>query len=313
MTKAELISYMKEMCKVFDKEERAQYRQFDLKAKLAELGFREEISINTLGQEKSRVYIFLLIFLVIVPALSALILAAVLGISFFVTVFAERNILQISSEGKETVELILSAENLTGFRNAIISCCVCSAVGFGVAKLISYFVMRKMEQTIGEIEERNENREELQRKHGAQIEEELKKIDRVIRECQMEIDRYKTQGVLHEKYVHAGAAYYIYECLNTGRADTIKEAINLYEEHIRNEEWRAKQSAWHAEYLEKQQQILESQEQYQEDLAQLRQQVEEGQKWAQQETAVNGIISAIGTDNAIRARKEIERANGKIV
>jgi len=29
--------------------------------------------------------------------------------------------------------------------------------------------------------------------------------------------------------------------------------------------------------------------------------------------AIDGIISAIGTDNAIRARKEIERANGKIV
>ena len=28
---------------------------------------------------------------------------------------------------------------------------------------------------------------------------------------------------------------------------------------------------------------------------------------------IDGIISAIGTDNAIRARKEIERANGKIV
>lgn len=69
------------------------------------------------------------------------------------------------------------------------------------------------------------------------------------------------------------------------------------------------QRDFYEEQLEIQRQGLENQQQLQEGLSQLQEEVVQGRRKA----AIDGIISAIGTDNAIRARKEIERANGKIV
>lgn len=99
---------------------------------------------------------------------------------------------------------------------------------------------------------------------------------------------------------------YIIGYLEEGRADNLKEALNLYSDEIHKENMAAEQRA----YLEEE---LEIRRQTQAEVEQLRRDIAEGQAQAQREATVNGIIAAIGTDNAIRARKEIERANGKFV
>ena len=120
------------------------------------------------------------------------------------------------------------------------------------------------------------------------------------------LEKYRDQRILHENYFARKPLLYMIGYLEEGRADNLKEALNLYSDEIHKENMVEEQRAYFEEELEIRRQT-------QAEVEQLRRDIAEGQAQAQREATVNGIIAAIGTDNAIRARKEIERANGKIV
>lgn len=186
---------------------------------------------------------------------------------------------------------------------------VLSIVGVGGIVGVYYFrraCLRMLDKRIKEIEEKNEYLECMQKTYAPKKLDEIAKAKREAARYLQTLEKYRDQGILHENYFARKPLVYIIGYLEEGRADNLKEALNLYSDEIHKENMAAEQRA----YLEEE---LEIRRQTQAEVEQLRRDIAEGQAQAQREATVNGIIAAIGTDNAIRARKEIERANGKIV
>lgn len=171
---------------------------------------------------------------------------------------------------------------------------------------IRYFCLKDVDKEIEEARKKNEYMDCMQKTYSAQKLDEIEKAKREVERYRQALQQYRNQGILHENYFARKPLVYIIGYLEEGRADNLKEALNLYSDEIHKENMAAAQHAYFEEELEIRRQT-------QAEVEQLRRDIAEGQAQAQREATVNGIIAAIGTDNAIRARKEIERANGKIV
>lgn len=286
MTKAELISYLREIDKVFQTQEQAYNAMFKAQDALAQLRRRREVPPRVKSASANLAIVIICFFMIGLPGIIVIVDGPII-------------ISQIL-QGSDLGELPLG-------RMAFYIFCV--VVGVIAVKIISRFSLLCAEDRIEEIKKENAEQEEKEKLYGGQIRAEIQRAQDVVDACHNRIEVYKRQGILHEEYLHIGAVEYICECLEKGRADTLKEALNLYETFHYQLQQEMREDAFRAEQLENQRQILENQQAYQEGLAQLQQEVEQ----ARREAAIDGFISAIGTDNAIRARKEIERANGKIV
>ena len=181
----------------------------------------------------------------------------------------------------------------------------------GVGGLVGVYCFRRsclrgIDKKIKELEDKNKYLDCMQRTYAPKKLDEIAKAKREAERCLQTLEKYRDQGILHENYFARKPLVYIIGYLEESRADNLKEALNLYSDELHKENMAATQRA----YLEEE---LEIRRQTQAEVEQLRRDIAEGQAQAQREATVNGIIAAIGTDNAIRARKEIERANGKIV
>lgn len=182
-------------------------------------------------------------------------------------------------------------------------------LGIGLIALIRRISLRKVDREIERRRIENQEREKAQVELAAERKQAMDAASRQVAACGQIVQKYKSQGILHERYFSKNVLECIIEYLEAGRADDLKEALNLYEDEKRQNIMIENQRDFYEEQLEIQRQGLENQQQLQEGLSQLQEELAQGRRKA----AIDGIISAIGTDNAIRARKEIERANGKIV
>lgn len=286
MTKAELISYLREIDKVFQTEEKAFDAKFNAQRALGQLGHRKAVPPKIKSFGANLLIILICIFVIGAPALMALGFGSYIVTGLFI--------------GSNWMELPWLQ---------LILCILPAVLGVFAVKAITRISLRNAEREIERVKRENAEQEERERPYLEQIHAEIRRAEGVINACYNKIEVYKRQGILHEEYLHIGAVEYICECLEKGRADTLKEALNLYETFHYQLQQEMRADAFRAEQLENQRQILENQQAYQEGLSQLQQEVAQ----ARREAAIDGFISAIGTDNAIRARKEIERANGKIV
>ena len=285
MTKAELISYLKRVYGFICNLERARANVKAKEQEYAALGNRYAIPLRRLDGVQKVICIVILA-VVSVPAFWTV------GSTIFALLTAKREI-----------------QNYGMLISMIIMLLFLSIIGAGGLVGVYFFrrsCLKTIDKQIKELEDKNKYLDCMQRTYAPKKLDEIAQAKREAERYLQTLEKYRDQGILHENYFARKPLVYIIGYLEEGRADNLKEALNLYSDEIHKENMAAAQRA----YLEEE---LEIRRQTQAEVEQLRRDIAEGQAQAQREATVNGIIAAIGTDNAIRARKEIERANGKIV
>ena len=106
-------------------------------------------------------------------------------------------------------------------------------LGIGLIALIRRISLRKVDREIERRRIENQEREKAQVELAAERKQAMDAASRQVAACGQIVQKYKSQGILHERYFSKNVLECIIEYLEAGRADDLKEALNLYEDEKR--------------------------------------------------------------------------------
>jgi len=143
-----------------------------------------------------------------------------------------------------------------------------------------------------------------------QLEKQRDKLDNQITDILMDLSILDQQDVLDEKYMNYQAASRFLEYLRTGRADTLKEAMNLYENERFQERMYRENQRHHRQMEDEQLRQTEELKRARQEAERAAETAEQAAKQAHRDSQFNLIAGAVIADAAIKEERQRNETPG---